>query len=111
MVFLATDDAGFITGSTLTVNGEQYHGATPSYDLVPPELRSFADQCWRQASPVAHGRCWCGDRRRSLHQQGTRDRYPGDAARPRGRGDRIRDLFATVHQSVVDAVDGSSTGT
>src|SRR6202020_3576379 len=25
VVFLATDDAGFITGSTLTVNGGQYH--------------------------------------------------------------------------------------
>jgi acetoacetyl-CoA reductase len=25
VVFLAADDAGFITGSTLTVNGGQYH--------------------------------------------------------------------------------------
>jgi acetoacetyl-CoA reductase len=25
VVFLAADDAGFITGSTLTINGGQYH--------------------------------------------------------------------------------------
>ena len=33
------------------------------------------------------------------------------ASRPRRRGDRIMTLFAAVHESAFDAVDGSSTGT
>src|SRR5713101_894979 len=47
-------------------------------------------------SGIARGsrRCWRGDRRRALHRQGTRDRYPATLLGPRGRGDRIRDLFA-----------------
>ena len=36
---------------------------------------------------------------------------PDNTAGSRRRGDRIRMLFAAVHEFDVDAVDGSSTGT
>ena len=59
--------------------------------------------------------CAGGDQIRTGAQpqdcEGTRPQCSADPARDRRRGDRIGMLFAAVHESAFDAVDGSSTGT
>ena len=74
-------------------------------------LRRQDSQRCEASGPSSRARDEVHDDRQSQDGPGRGHRHAHIDPAARGRGDRIETLFAAVHESALDAVDGSSTGT